>query len=63
VVSAVGLAAGLGFWSGAVVGTVITVVVLVAERPTRRLVSSLRRAREQDGVSPNHDRRDARSAG
>jgi putative Mg2+ transporter-C (MgtC) family protein len=63
VVSAVGLAAGLGFWSGAVVGTVITVVVLVAERPTRRLVSSLRRAREHDAVSPNHDRRDARSAG
>ena len=49
VVSAVGLAAGLGFWPGAIVATGIAVIVLVAERPLRRLVL---RARAAEGEPP-----------
>ena len=45
VVAAVGLAAGLGFWSGAVVGSGIAVVVLLAERPVRGLVARARGGR------------------
>ena len=40
VVSAVGLAAGLGFWPAATVGSGIALVVLVAERPLRRFLSA-----------------------
>lgn len=39
VVAAVGLAAGLGFWPAAAVGSGIALVVLVAERPLRRVLS------------------------
>jgi putative Mg2+ transporter-C (MgtC) family protein len=39
VVAAVGLAAGLGFWRAATVGSGIALVVLVAERPLRRDLS------------------------
>ena len=38
VVAAVGLAAGLGFWPGAIIGSLIAVVALIADRPVRRLL-------------------------
>src|SRR5579884_724343 len=38
VVAAVGLAAGLGFWSGALIATGIAFVALVAEEPLRRFI-------------------------
>jgi putative Mg2+ transporter-C (MgtC) family protein len=37
VVAAVGLAAGLGFWAGAVVATVVATAVLLLEGPIRKL--------------------------
>ena len=40
-VAAVGLAAGLGFWSGAAIGSVIATVALVADKPMRRLAARL----------------------
>lgn len=43
VVAAVGLAAGLGFWSGALTATVITFIALVAERPLKALARRLQR--------------------
>lgn len=39
VVSAVGLAAGLGFWPAAIVGSGIALIVLLADRPLRRVLS------------------------
>ena len=40
VVSAIGLASGLGFWSGALIATAIAGLALVAEAPVRRMVNS-----------------------
>lgn len=45
VVAAVGLAAGLGFWSGALIGSGLAIVVLVADWPLRKLMGRARRAR------------------
>lgn len=45
VVAAVGLAAGLGFWSGSLIGSGLAVVVLVADWPLRKLMGRVRRAR------------------
>ena len=42
VVAAVGLAAGLGFWSGAVVATAIALVTLVIEYPLRHYLSKIK---------------------
>lgn len=47
VVSAVGLAAGLGFWPAATVGSAIALVVLVAERPLRRFLSARQDRRQR----------------
>ena len=45
VVASIGLASGLGFWSAAVVGTVIAVLALLAEQPLARLAARLRATR------------------
>jgi putative Mg2+ transporter-C (MgtC) family protein len=45
VVAAVGLSAGLGFWSGSLIASGIAIVVLVADWPLRRLTARVRRAR------------------
>lgn len=49
VVSAVGLASGLGFWTAAGLGSAIALVVLLADRPLRGLVRRYRR------LSPEHE--------
>lgn len=36
-VAAVGLASGLGFWSAAVLGTILALLILLVERPLRSL--------------------------
>ena len=43
VVAAIGLASGLGFWSGAVIATVIAAAALLADSPLARLTDYLRR--------------------
>lgn len=47
VVAAVGLAAGLGFWPAATIGSGIALAVLVAERPLRGLLSRRQQARQR----------------
>ena len=47
VVAAVGLAAGLGFWPGAIVGSGLALVILVAERPLRRVLSTWQTGRQR----------------
>jgi len=42
VVAAIGLASGLGFWSGAVAATIIAAAVLLAEKPLHRLAERRR---------------------
>lgn len=48
VAAGVGLAAGLGFWAGAIAGAVLALVTLVAERPVRWVRKQLR-GPEADG--------------
>ena len=43
-VAAVGLASGMGFWSGAVAGTAIATLALIADRPLRWLLLRLKSA-------------------
>lgn len=58
VVAAVGLAAGLGFWAGAVIGSGIGVVTLLASVP----IDALRARASRDGKEPSsHDALDGSS--
>ena len=45
VVSAVGLAAGLGFWSGSLIASGIALAALVADWPLRKVMARVRRSR------------------
>ena len=47
--AAIGLAAGLGFWPAAVVGTIIALVALLADAPVARLAARLARHRGDRG--------------
>ena len=58
VVAAVGLAAGLGFWAGAMIATGIAMLVLVAEFPLRRVTAKLHRAGEQRAAEVDPEERD-----
>lgn len=61
VVAAIGLASGLGFWSGAVIATVIAAAALLAHSPLARLTDYLRRRihpAEGDTEPPASERAD-----
>ena len=52
VVSAVGLAAGLGFWSGAVIASLMAAAALLLDRPLRKLTRRIPKAEAEVDAKP-----------